>query len=57
MELNNISNLMSWKEPIAKSFNIRHIPSNLLLDKAGNILAKDLRGEALRVKIKEYILK
>lgn len=51
----NISNLKFWDDPIAKKYNIRAIPANFLMDEDGKIVAKDLRGDALRKKVKELV--
>ncbi|WP_333809197.1 TlpA disulfide reductase family protein [Flavobacterium sp.] len=50
-----ISNLKYWDEPIAKLYNIESIPATFILDAKGNIVAKDLRGDALRAKVKELL--
>lgn len=47
----HLSNLQSWEEPIAVMYNIKSIPATYILDDKGKIIAKDLRGEALRAKI------
>ena len=36
-----------WKNPVAKLYGIRSIPSMYLLDKQGKVLHTGLRGEAL----------
>ncbi len=46
-----ISNLKYWNEPIAKMYNVESIPATFILDAKGNIVAKDLRGDALRAKV------
>jgi len=47
----HVSNLKFWSDPIAKSYNVRSIPATFLLDENGNIIAKNLRGNALETKI------
>ncbi|MEL4308355.1 TlpA disulfide reductase family protein [Joostella sp. CR20] len=47
----HISNLKFWQDPIAQEYNIRAIPATFILDENGNIIAKDLRGQALKDKI------
>jgi len=42
-----VSDLGGWKSPTAALYNIQSIPSNLLLDPTGKIIAKDLRGNDL----------
>ncbi len=50
-----ISNLKGWQDPIAVMYNIKSIPATLLLDKDGKIVAKNLRGEELKAKVKELL--
>lgn len=52
---NQISNLKHWKEPIAEQYNVKSIPATFLLDASGKIVAKDLRGEELKAKVKELL--
>ena len=52
---NHVSNLKFWQDPIAVTYNIRSIPATYLLDAEGKIIAKDLRGEALRAKVEELL--
>lgn len=51
----NISDLKYWNNEAAKSYGISSIPSNLLLDENGTIIAKNLRGEDLRSKVQEIL--
>lgn len=51
----HVSNLKFWEDPIAKQFNIQSIPATYILDAKGVIVAKDLRGEALKAKVKELL--
>ncbi|MQP24377.1 redoxin domain-containing protein [Flavobacterium sp. LMO8] len=51
----HVSNLKFWDEPIAKQYNVQSIPATFILDAKGNIVAKDLRGDALKVKVKELL--
>jgi len=51
MNWHHVSNLQGWNEPIAKMYNVRSIPATFLLDENGNIIAKNLRGNALDAKI------
>lgn len=50
-----ISNLKEWNEPIAKIYEVNQIPSTFLLDASGKIVAVDLRGDDLKLKIKELL--
>jgi peroxiredoxin len=51
----HVSNLKFWEDPIAKQYNVQSIPATFILDAKGNIVAKDLRGDALRAKVKELL--
>jgi peroxiredoxin len=46
-----VSNLKHWKEPIAEMYGVKSIPATYILDAEGRIVAKDLRGEDLRIKV------
>jgi peroxiredoxin len=50
-----VSNLKQWEDPIAKQYNVQSIPATFILDANGTIVAKDLRGEALKAKVKELL--
>lgn len=50
-----VSNLKFWKEPVALLYGVRSIPATFILDKDGNIVAKNLRGERLEEKIAELV--
>lgn len=50
-----ISNLKYWDEPIAKEYDVQSIPATFILDAKGVIVAKDLRGDALKTKVKELL--
>lgn len=41
------SDLRGWKSPVAKNLGISQVPSNFLIDKDGNVIATNLRGEDL----------
>ncbi len=43
----HVSDLQGWRSKIAKSYLVRAIPMNFLIDKEGIIIAKNLRGEDL----------
>ena len=51
----NISDLKYWNNAAAQDYAISSIPSNLLIDENGIIIAKDLRGEDLRKKVEEIL--
>lgn len=54
---NQISNLKFWDEPIAAQYGVKSIPATFILDASGKIVAKDLRGEELKAKVKELLAK
>ncbi|SHG14847.1 Thioredoxin-like [Flavobacterium fluvii] len=53
----HVSNLKFWDEPIAAQYKVQSIPATFILDASGKVVAKDLRGEELRAKIKELLAK
>lgn len=52
-----VSHLKFWDEPIAIQYQVESIPATFILDASGKVVAKDLRGEELRAKIKELLSK
>jgi peroxiredoxin len=52
---NHVSNLKFWEEPIAATYGVKSIPATFILDANGVIVAKDLRGDALKAKVKELL--
>ena len=53
MKWPQLSDLKGWKSAGKDVYGIRSIPSSILLDKEGKIIAIDLRGEKLGEKLKE----
>lgn len=51
----NTSDLLAYDSPIPGQFGVTAIPMNFLLDSDGVIVAKNLRGEKLDVKLAELI--
>ncbi|MEO6426257.1 MAG: TlpA disulfide reductase family protein [Bacteroidia bacterium] len=51
----HVSDLKGWGNEAGKIYNITSIPQNILLDKEGKIVAKNLRGPALDEKLAELI--
>jgi len=43
----HVSDLLGWRSKLAKTYQVRAIPMNFLLDKDGIIIAKNIRGEDL----------
>ncbi|MDN3492229.1 TlpA disulfide reductase family protein [Winogradskyella bathintestinalis] len=52
-----LSYLKYFNDPVAKLYNIQSIPATYILDKEGRIAAKNLRGNALRLKVAELLQK
>ena len=52
-----MSDLKGWDSEGAKVYNVRAIPANVLIDKDGRIVARDLRGDALYNKVAELLKK
>ena len=55
LEWLQLSSLKSWECPVAKSYNIHWIPTLVLIDKDGRIVARRLEGEALETKIRSLL--
>ena len=51
----HVSDLSYWDNKAGKLYGIRSIPSNVLLDPNGIIIAKNLRGEKLQEKLEELL--
>lgn len=51
----HVSDLKGWEAQAALIYNISSIPSNLLIDSNGIILAKNLRGEQLALTLQTYL--
>lgn len=51
-----VSNLKFWDDPIAAQFGVESIPATFILDANGVIVARDLRGDALKAKIEELLM-
>ena len=49
----HVSDLKFWNSSAAKTYNIQSIPANFLLNRKGEIIDKNLRGEALQNKLHE----
>lgn len=50
-----VSDLKFWDNEVAVLYGVKAIPTNLLLDKNGKIIAKDLRGSDLDKKLAEVL--
>jgi len=51
----HVSDLLYWDSEPAKLYGVRAIPSNLLVDKDGVIVAKNIRGEELGKTLKNLL--
>lgn len=51
----SVSDLQGEASSSLKSYNISKLPANYLIDRKGNIVAKDLTGEKLEAEIKKHI--
>lgn len=52
---NQVSDLQGWKNSTSDQYGIKAIPSNILLDKEGRIVAKNLFGKKLEEKLAELL--
>ena len=53
MDWPQMSDLKGWNSAAHTAYGVNSIPSNVLLDPEGKIVASDLRGTALTAKLKE----
>jgi peroxiredoxin len=51
----HVSDLKGWKNEVANLYGVSSIPHTVLLDKEGKIIAKNLRGDALKEKVAELL--
>lgn len=49
----HVSDLKGWSSAAGKLYAVNSIPATVLLDRDGKIIAKNLRGDALRKKLEE----
>jgi len=52
---NHVSDLKWWYSEAAKTYGVNSIPTNVLIDAKGIILAKNLRGAALEEELQKYV--
>lgn len=50
-----MSDLKGWKSELGAPYNVSSIPYTLLVDKDGNIVGENLKGEALTQKLEEIL--
>ena len=53
----HVSDLKGWGSAAGKLYGVNSIPHTVLLDRDGTIIAKNLRGDALKEKLEELLLK
>lgn len=53
----HVSDLKMWSSEVVSKYNILGIPTNVLINEQGLIIAKDLRGEALNEALEKLIIK
>lgn len=53
----HVSDIQYWNSVVVPLYKIESIPFNLLLDKDGRVIASDLRGENLQLKLAELFNK
>ncbi len=51
----HVSELKGWGSEVARNYQVESIPQNFLIDPKGNIIAKDLKGDALMKKLSELL--
>jgi thiol-disulfide isomerase/thioredoxin len=51
----HVSDLKGWKNEVALLYGINSVPQNILINPAGMIVAKNLRGDNLLEQLKTYI--
>ena len=51
----HVSNVSYWDNPVAKMYAVSAIPTNYLIDGNGIIIGKNLRGVALKEKVREFL--
>jgi peroxiredoxin len=55
MPWTQLSDLKGWKNEVSASFGIQSIPSNMLIDPSGKIVARDIRGAMLENTLKRLL--
>jgi len=53
----NVADFKEWKSPVVDKYKITALPFNVLLDTTGKIIAADLRGRDLTMKLNEVLPK
>ncbi len=50
----HVSDLKGWRSDAAKTYDIKSIPMNFLVDSSGVVIAKNLRGSELSSTLRKY---
>jgi peroxiredoxin len=50
-----VSDLQQFQNAVAEMYHIREIPQNILVDPSGKIIARNLRGEALPLRLEQIL--
>lgn len=50
-----VSDLKFWDNAVVKQYGVRAVPANFLIDPAGKIIGKDLKGEELMKKLESLL--
>lgn len=51
----HVSDLKMWESVAARDYKVEAIPTNFLVDTAGKVIGRDLRGEALEAKLSSLL--
>ena len=51
----NVTDLKGDKNTVALMYGVSYYPTNFLIDKKGNIIARDLQGDKLRKMLKQIL--
>ncbi|GGH08370.1 peroxiredoxin family protein [Mucilaginibacter phyllosphaerae] len=51
----HLSDLKEWKNEVSVQYYVYAVPDNYLIDPSGKIIAKNIRGEELLMKLKELV--
>lgn len=54
---NHVSDLKYWRSEAARTYNVNSIPATFLIDGKGVIIAKNLRGSALKNTLESLVVK
>lgn len=51
----HVSDLQGWNSSAGQAYGVKAIPQNILVDPEGNVVARNLHGEALNNKLREVL--